>query len=1156
MFARFFVDRPIAATVLSLVIVILGLVGLLRLPVAQYPEVAPPTVQVSATYPGADAETVATTVATPIEQEVNGVEGMLYMASKCTNDGQMFLDVTFKLGTNLDMAQVLVQNRVSVAMAKLPEDVKRIGVTTKKKSPSILLCVNLVSDKNADGTSVYDQLYLSNFAALNVKDDLARVEGVGDVTFLGPRDYSMRVWLDPERLAALGMTSADVIKAIREQNVQVAAGRLGQPPVAAGANVSFQLVIRTQGRLTTEKQFDDIVVKTGTNGAVVKLRDVVRKQVRDENGSPLEKGTELGAKNYDVNSYLDGDPSATLAVFQLPGSNALKTAEEIKAKMASLKNDKFQAGMDYKIVYDTTVFIDESIHEVYKTLIEAFILVFVVVLVFLQDWRATLMPMIDVPVSLIGTLGIMALMGFSLNNLTLFGLVLAIGIVVDDAIVVVENIERWMAKGLPPREATIKAMDEITGPVIAITLVLSAVFIPTAFLAGITGQFYRQFALTIAVSTIISAINAMTMAPARAVTLIKPHVHGQESQREALPRWGLAALVGFAICWFAAPLALAVLGVSAGGHGHEAAAASVSAHQLVLVWGLRIGLFAAGSLFGWIVAPPVNAVLNGFLAGFNWVFDRLSAGYGGGVRGLLRVSFILLLVYGGLLAMTVLGFNVVPKGFIPDQDKGYLVVNVQLPDGASLERTDRFVMQLSKIARETEGVAHVIAVPGYSTLLGTNISNVGGMFVILSPFEERKEHAALHSRRIAAELRQKFDAFQEATVGVFGAPPVDGLGSTGGIKLQVQDLRDAGLRSLAGAVQATVDEGKRQPGIAALISTFSVNQPQVYVEIDRDKAKAQSVSLDDVNNTLQSNLGSYYVNDFTFQNRSWQVNVQADPKFRMRVEDIGRLEVRNAKGDRVPLATLINVKDTSGPAIVNHYNLYPSAEITGILAPGVSSRQGIEIMEGVAREQLPAPIMGHEWTELSLQELKAEEDVLAKLVFPLAVLLVFMVLAFQYENWYLPLAILLIVPMCILSALFGLWLVGLDNNIFAQIGFVVLIGLAAKNAILVVEFAKQLEDSGMGRVEAIVEASRTRLRPILMTAFAFILGVVPLAVAKGAGAEMRVPLGVAVLSGMLGVTFFGLIFTPVFYSIIMRFAGQGRPAQVPPAVENREAEGG
>jgi multidrug efflux pump subunit AcrB len=960
----------------------------------------------------------------------------------------------------------------------------------------------------------------------------------------------MRVWLDPQKLASLGMTAADVIKAIREQNVQVAAGRLGQPPVAAGRAVPFQLVVKTQGRLSSEQQFDDIIVKTGSKGEVVKLRDVVRKVQRDEHGRIVEKGSELGAKNYDVNSYLDGDPSVTLAVFQLPGSNALKTADDIKEKMKELQV-KFPKGVNYKIVYDTTVFIDESIHEVYKTLFEAFVLVFIVVLIFLQDWRATLMPMIDVPVSLIGTFAVMALLGFSLNNLTLFGLVLAIGIVVDDAIVVVENIERWMAKGLPPREATIKAMDEITGPVIAITLVLSSVFIPTAFLAGITGQFYRQFALTIAASTIISAINAMTMAPARAVTLIKPHVHGEESQREALPRWGLAVLIGYIAYALLASGVLSLLGVAAGGHGQESELAGEPTYSLALVWGVRLGIFALGTALGWFAAPPVNRLLNVFLAGFNWVFDRLSGGYGFLVRGLLRVSFILLLVYAGLLAMTGLGFKVVPKGFIPDQDKGYLVVNVQLPDGASLERTDRLVTQLSKIARETEGVAHVIAVPGYSTLLSTNISNVGGMFVILGPFEERKERPELYGQRIAAELRRKFDAFQQATIGVFGAPPVEGLGSTGGIKLQIQDKRDAGLRALQGAVQATADVGQRQPGIAALFSTFSVTQPQVFVEIDREKAKAQSVSLDDVNNTLQSYLGSYYVNDFTFQNRNWQVNIQADPKYRMRVEDIGRLEVRNAKGDRVPLATLIHIKNTSGPAIVNHYNLYPSAEITGILAPGTSSRQGIEIMDRVAGDQLPST-MGYEWTELSFQELLAEKDLLAKLVFPLSVLFVFMVLAAQYESWSLPLAILLIVPMCLLSALIGLWMVGLDNNIFAQIGFVVLIGLAAKNAILVVEFSKQLEDAGQSRLEAVVEASRTRLRPILMTAFAFILGVVPLALAKGAGAEMRVPLGVAVFSGMLGVTFFGLIFTPVFYSIVMRFAGRKPSGHLPSDAAHEE----
>ncbi len=735
----------------------------------------------------------------------------------------------------------------------------------------------------------------------------------------------------------------------------------------------------------------------------------------------------------------------------------------------------------------------------------------------------------------------MALLGFSLNNLTLFGLVLAIGIVVDDAIVVVENIERWMAKGLAPREATIKAMDEITGPVIAITLVLSAVFIPTAFLAGITGQFYRQFALTIAASTIISAINAMTMAPARAVSLIKPHTPEEAGHREALPRWGIALLAGGCAIYFLFPWIVAWLNLPVAEHGEEAA--DVSPQTLAILWGIRLGLLAAGGIAGWLLGPVINRVLNRFLGGFNWVFDRLSAGYGRAVRGLLRLAVVLLVVYGGLLALTGLGFHIVPKGFIPDQDKGYLVVNVQLPDGASLERTDKLVMQFSKIALETPGIAHVIAVPGYSTLLSTNLSNTGGMFVILTPFEKRKEEAHMHADDIAAGLQRKFSQCREgreAIVGVFGAPPVEGLGATGGLKMQIQDRQGIGLRLLQEAVQTVAAEARRQPGIAATFSTFSVAQPQIFVEIDREKAKAQNVSPSDINTALSAYLGSYYVNDFFFQDRNWQVNIQADPRYRMRVEDIGRLEVRNAAGGRVPLATLIKVKDTAGPALVNHYNLLPSAELNAILAPGTSSRQGIDIMDRVARRYLPAG-MSYEWTDLSYQELKAEEDVLGKLVFPLAVVLVFMVLAFQYESWSLPLAILLIVPMCLLSALLGLWLMGLENDIFAQIGFVVLIGLAAKNAILVVEFSKQLEEQGRGRLEAVIEAARTRLRPILMTSFAFILGVLPLALAKGAGAEMRVPLGVAVLAGMIGVTFFGLVFTPIFYWIIMRLA-KGKPA--------------
>ncbi len=1129
MFSRFFVDRPIFATVLSVVIVIVGLVALTQLPIAQYPEVAPPVVQVTATYPGANAVTVAETVATPIELEVNGVEGMLYMASKCTNDGQMMLDVTFELGTNLDMAQVLVQNRVSVAQAKLPEEVKKIGVTTKKKSPSILLCVNLVSPDQR-----YNQLYLSNFAALNVKDDLARIKGVGDVGFLGPRDYSMRVWLDPDKLAAKDMTASDVLRAIGEQNVQVAAGRLGQPPVPSDANVPFQLAINTQGRLVSEEQFANIILKRGDRGQLVYLRDVVRDPDLDKQGKVLGKGVELGAKNYDVNSYLDGQPSVTMAVFQLPGSNALQTAAAIRQKLEELK-EKFPEGVEYRIEYDTTVFVEESIASVYHTLIEAFILVFIVVIVFLQDWRATLMPMIDVPVSLIGTFAVMALMGFSLNNLSLFGLVLAIGIVVDDAIVVVENIERWMSKGLAPRDAVIKAMDEITGPVIAITLVLSSVFIPTAFIAGITGEFYKQFALTIATATIISAINAMTMAPARAVTLIKPHIPGQHSDRQALPIAGVAALFGYLAYRLLTPLIAPLLGIAVPetGHGHGAAEHAVTSTSL---WILRAVLFVAAGAVGWFGYQWINRSLLWFFDVFNAVFRVLTEGYGVIVRGALRLTVIMLLIYGGLLGLTYWSLIKIPQGFIPDQDKGYLVVNVQLPDGASLERTDALVRQLSERARATEGVAHTLDLSGYSTILSTNISNAGGMFVILSPFEERAGIKELSARAVAQKLRQEFSQFPEAQIAVFGAPPVDGLGSTGGFKLQVEDRRGAGLRALQGSVQNLREEGLKDPRLTGLFSTFSVTQPQVFVDIDREKAKAIGVPLQEIYTTLQAYLGAAYVNDFTFQNRSWQVNVQADPRFRMHIEDIGRLQVRTDTGARVPLETLIHVRQTSGPAIVNRYKLYPSAEITGATTPGTSSGQAVTILDSIAKESLPST-MGIEWTELTYQQILASQDLLTKMVFPLAVLFVFLVLAAQYESWSLPMAIILIVPMCILAAMIGVWMTGLDNNIFVQIGLVVLVGLAAKNAILIVEYAKQLEDEGQPLFEATVESCKLRLRPILMTSFAFILGVVPLVRATGAGAEMRSTLGITVFSGMLGVTLFGVVFTPVFYYAIRWFSG-------------------
>src|SRR5262245_54684501 len=1045
---------------------------------------------------------------------------MLYMLSKSTNDGQLYLDVTFKLGTNIDDAQVLTQNRVSIAEAKLPEEVKRQGVTTKKKSPSILLAVNLISPDDSR-----DALYLSNYATIQVKDALARLPGVGDVSILGARDYSMRVWLDPEKLASRNMVANDVVNALHEQNVQVAAGRIGQPPAPTGIN--FQYPVNALGRLLDPEQFAEIIIKTGDNGQVTRIRDVGH--------------VELGAKNSDVNSYMDGKPSTLMAVFQLPGSNALATADGIKAEMARLK-ERFPQGLDYRIVYDTTVFVNESIHEVYKTLYEAFILVFIVVLIFLQDWRATLMPMIDVPVSLIGTFAVMALMGFSLNNLSLFGLVLAIGIVVDDAIVVVENVERWMAKGYSPREATIHAMDEITGPVIAITLVLSSVFIPTAFIAGISGQFYKQFALTIAVSTIISAINALTMAPARAPQLLKPHgADHHAGEREALPPSAIVLIAGFLAYLFLTPIVAPWLGITLPSSGHGEAAEHVHASSPLAVWGIHLVMFAVGAVVGRLITRPFNAFFGRFFVMFNRFFDRATNIYGRTVQGLLRISVIMLVLYGGLLGLTYLGFNTVPVGFIPEQDKGYLVVNAQLPDGASLERTEEVMRRVTDIVRNTPGVAHALSLPGYSILTSNNISNVGGMFVVLSPFEERVEHG-LPAPKVLTALRASFREIQEAQVVVFGAPPVDGLGTTGGFKLQLQDRGDLGSEALQAAAGTIIEKGNAQPGLVGLFSSFRATQPQLYVDVNRTQAKTLGVSLDDVFNTLQVYLGSAYANDFTRFGRNWQVNVQADAAFRISPDDIGKLKVRNAAGDMVPLAALVNVHDITGPAIVNRYNMFPSAEVSGNTTPGFSSGQAIALMERIAKQELPSA-MSFEWTELTLLQILAGNT--AVFVFALGTLFVYMVLAAQYENWSLPFAIILIVPMCLLAAIGGVWWAGRENNIFTQIGLVVLIGLAAKNAILVVEFAKERQAEGLTRFEAVVEGSKARLRPILMTSFAFTLGVVPLVLGQGAGAEMRQSLGVAVFAGMLGVTGFGLIFTPIFYVVIQGLAERRAAARAP-----------
>ncbi|QDV34750.1 efflux RND transporter permease subunit [Tautonia plasticadhaerens] len=1104
MFAEFFIKRPIAAAVLAILMIIFGGVGLLGLPVAQYPEITPPTVSVTTTFPGASAQTVADTVASEIEKEVNGVEDMLYMSSYSTSDGMYTLNVTFEVGTDLDNAQVLTQNRVSTAEAKLPEEVKRNGVTTKKKSPSITLCVNLISPEGR-----YDQLYLSNFATLQVKDELARLPGVGDVSFLGEREYSMRVWLDPDRLAALDLTASDVVAAIREQNVQVAAGRLGQQP--APDDVGFQYTLSTRGRLLEAEEFERIIVKTGAEGRVARLRDVAR--------------IELGARSYDVNSYLDGQPSVTLAVFQLPGSNAVETAEGIYEKMAELQESVFPPGLEYRIVYDTTQFIEESVASVVHTLIEAFILVFLVVLVFLQNWRATIIPMVAVPVSLIGTFIFMALFGFSLNNLSLFGLVLAIGIVVDDAIVVVENVERNLALGLKPREATSRAMGEVIGPIIATTFVMLAVFVPVAFITGISGRFYQQFALTIAVSTALSAFNSLTLSPALCAILLKPHDHSGHAARSwALPRLAYVLFFGYLADMLASPLVLEATGLDGAG-----------------AWAARGGVALAGGVAGWFVGAILDRIIAGFFKGFNVVFDAATSVYGKVVGGLIRGSAIVLVVYVGLLGLTYQGFRAVPVGFIPAQDKGYLVVNAQLPDAASLARTEAVIRRLSEAARQIPGVAHTIDNVGYSALNATNASNVGSMFVILEPFEERAGHPELGADAVLRTFAEQTSGDQDAIVSVFGAPPVEGLGSVGGFKLMVQDRGDSGPEAIQGAVANLVEAGDDQPMLAGLFSSYRADVPQYFIDIDRDMARSMGVPLDNIFETLQIELGSLYVNQFTRFGRNWQVNVQADSAYRLRPDQIAQLKTRGADGKMVPIGTLAGVREIGAPTIVERYNMFPAAALNGAPAPGASSGQAVSTMEQLAARELPRG-MGTQWTELTL--LQKLEGNTALFVFPFCVLCVFLVLAFQYESWSLPLAIILIVPMCLLCAIGGVWLMGMDNNIFTQIGLVVLVALASKNAILIVEFAREQEAGGMPRRDAAVTASVLRLRPILMTSFAFILGVVPLVRAVGAGAEMRRALGLAVFSGMLGVTAFGVLLTPVFY-VVIRWLSAARGAADP-----------
>lgn len=1082
--SRFFIDRPIFAGVISFIVTMVGALAVIGLPIAQYPEITPPTVQVSCFYPGASATVLSETVASPIEQQVIGVENMLYMSSQSSNDGTYNLTVTFAVGTNLDMAQVLVQNRVNLALPLLPSEVKQTGVSVKKKSPSILLVVNLTSPKGSR-----DQLYLSNFATIRLRDELAQVTGVGDIAYMGQLDYSMRIWLDPDKLVAREISPSELVAVLREQNVQVAAGAVGRPPIPTGQD--FQYTLTTQGRLIDPAQFGDIIVKTSADGETVRLREVVSDQ-RTEEGQVFG-GIQIGAKNEDTNCLLDGKPSVGLSIYQLPGSNALDTADRIRAKLEELKA-VFPPDVDYSIVYDTTPFVKESIQEVLKALRDAVFLVAIVVLVFLQSWRATLIPLIAVPVAIVGTFSVMAACGFSLNNLSLFGLVLAIGIVVDDAIVVVEAVEHHLEHGLAPREAALKAMSEVTGPIIAISLVLMCVFIPCLFISGITGQFFQQFALTISASTFFSAVNSLTLSPALSALLLKP----KEEQRDPASR-----LIQF--------------------------------------------------LFGW------------FFKLFNTGFTSASNAYASFVGSLIRMSAIVLLVYGGLLYLTYVGFTTVPAGFIPSQDKGYLLVDVRLPDSASLERSIAVMKQVGQIALGDvdkksaghdahaagkahaegggiPGVSHTITIGGQSFVQNSIGSNYGSMFVILDEFHNR-HGAEFSADHIAAVLRKAcYEQIPEATISVFGAPAVDGLGNAGGFKVMVRDPGNVGFVALEEAANGMAEAAQEQPGVVALINGFRAETPQLYADIDRVKCKRLGVPLNEAFLALQVYLGGYYTNDFNEYGRTWQVNLQGDPSVRMSTESLSKFKVRNASGKMVSLATLTDVKDSSGPSLIVRYNGVTAASMNGATLPSLSSGDVVTMIDRVAKEELP-PGTDYQWTELTLLQILAGNT--AVVVFAISVVLVFLVLAAQYESLSLPFAVVLVLPMCILSAVAGIAMAKLDINIFVQIGFIVLVGLASKNAILIVEFAKEKQTAGSSSFDAAVEACRMRLRPIMMTSFAFILGVVPLAIAVGAGAEMRRPLGIAVFSGMLGVTVFGLFLTPVFYFVMMKFFGKPSPPAAP-----------
>jgi multidrug efflux pump len=1041
--SRFFVDRPIFAGVLSLLIFIAGVLAMMQLPVSEYPDVAPPSVMVTASYPGANPKVIAETVSTPLEEQLSGVENMLYMSSQATTDGRMTLTVTFKIGTDPDLAQQLVQNRVSQALPRLPDVTRQLGVTVVKSSPDLTMVVHLISPNNQ-----YDDLYLRNYAVMHVKDELAKVQGVGNVMLFGSGDYAMRIWLNPEKIAERQLSAMDVINAIRDQNVQVAAGIIGGAPMRNPVDV--QLPINAKGRLQTPEEFADIILKVGENGEVTRLKEVAR--------------VELAASDHSLRSMVNNQQAVAIPIFQAPGANAIEISDNVRSTMETLKQH-FPEGVDYKVIYDPTVFVRDSIKAVVATLLEALLLVVLVVVVFLQTWRASIIPLLAVPVSIIGTFALMHVFGFSINTLSLFGLVLAIGIVVDDAIVVVENVERNIDEGLAPLQAAYKAMQEVSGPIIAISLTLVAVFVPIAFVSGLTGQFYKQFALTIAISTVISAINSLTLSPALAAMLLR----GRDQPKDKLTK-----LIDF--------------------------------------------------LFGW------------FFKLFNWTFKRSSHAYSSTVSGLLSHKATALLIYVVLMGVTAIGFNNLPKGFIPAQDKQYLIGFAQLPDGASLDRTTAVIEAMGEIAMKEPGVESAVQFPGLSVNGFVNSSSSGIVFVTLDPFDERAT-PELAAEAIAGRLQMQYMGIKEAFVAIFPPPPVMGLGTTGGFKLQIEDRADLGYEKLNEVVQSVQQQAWQDPVLMNVYSNYKINVPQLYADLDRTKAKQLGLNITDVFDTMQISLGSLYVNDFNQFGRTYQVIAQADDEYRSTPQDVAQLKVRNSQGEMVPLGSVLSMKESYGPESASHYNGFLSADINGSPKPGFTSVDAEDAISQILAKSLPNG-MTFEWTELTYQQILSGNT--AVFIFPLCLLLIFLVLAAQYESLILPLAVISVIPLSILAAVFGIWFTHGDNNIFTQISLFLLAGLASKNAILIVEFARELEIQGMDTYQAAIKACRMRLRPILMTSFAFIMGVVPMVLSTGAGSEMRNDIGVAVFSGMLGVTFFGLVFTPISYVLLRLLEGKNK----------------